>query len=56
MGPSRLSRLEIRAWEEDEHIRLERWERRALMRLDSVYLASLHTPETPPDDDDEEAA
>lgn len=38
MGPSRLSRLEIQAWERDERVRLEPWERRAIMALDAEHL------------------
>lgn len=40
-GPSRLSRLEIQAWEADEGVALERWERRAILMLDAVYMATL---------------
>jgi hypothetical protein len=40
MALSRLSRLEIRAWEEDEGVQLEGWERRAILRLDAAYVAS----------------
>jgi hypothetical protein len=36
-----MTRVEIRQWEEDEGIELERWERRALLDLDLAYLASL---------------
>lgn len=38
MGPNRLTRLEIQAWERDEGIRLERWERRAILMIDSEHL------------------
>lgn len=41
MGPCRLTRLEIRAWQEDEAISLEPWERRALMALDAAWLTSV---------------
>ena len=40
-GPSRLSRLEVQAWEQDECIRLERWERRAILALDAAFLATV---------------
>lgn len=40
-GPSRLSRLEIRAWEQDEGVALEAWERRAIMAVDEAYLTSV---------------
>lgn len=43
-GPARLSRLEIQAFERDECIRLEPWERRALMRLDAEHLQSMTKP------------
>jgi hypothetical protein len=48
MGPSRLSRVEIRTWEADEGVELEPWERRTILAIDSAYLASLaddHTGE-----------
>lgn len=38
MGASRLSRLEIHAWEHDEGQRLERWERRAIMAIDAAWV------------------
>lgn len=38
MGPNRLTRLEIQAWEQDEGVMLERWERRAIMALDTEHL------------------
>jgi hypothetical protein len=40
MGPSRLSRQEIRQWEEDEGHALERWERRAIMAIDAAWVRS----------------
>lgn len=39
MGPNRLTRLEIQAWERDEGIRLARWERRAIMAIDALHLS-----------------
>ena len=40
MGPSRLSRLELRAWEEDEiGRRLTHWERRLLMAIDVAWVS-----------------
>jgi hypothetical protein len=44
MGPNRLTRAEIHAWEADEHQRLELWERRAIMKLDAAWLANLTKP------------
>jgi hypothetical protein len=53
MGPSRLTRLEIHAWEADECIQLERWERRAILMVDTAYLISQSSspaqPDQPPD-------
>lgn len=43
-GPSRLSRLEIQAWERDEGVQLEPWERRALMALDAEHLLTMTAP------------
>ncbi len=37
-GPSRISRFEIRLWEEDEGVKLEPWERRTIMAIDAVYI------------------
>lgn len=37
-GPSRLSRLEIRLWEADEGVSLQRWERRAIMAVDAAWV------------------
>lgn len=39
-GPCRLSRLEIRLWEEDEGVALAHWERRAIMALDACWLTA----------------
>lgn len=41
MGPNRLTRAEIRQWEEDEGVTLDRWERKAIMAVDAAYLASI---------------
>lgn len=41
MGPSRLSRLEIRLWEADECVSLSLWERRAIIDLDGVWFAAV---------------
>lgn len=38
MGPSRLTRLEIHAWEQDEGLTLERWERRTIMQIDAAWV------------------
>lgn len=43
-GPARLSRLEIQAWERDEGVRLEPWERRALIALDAEHLLTMTAP------------
>ena len=40
IGPSPLTRLEIRQWEQDEGVSLDRWERRALLTLDRAWLAA----------------
>lgn len=53
MGPSPLSRAEIRLWEEDEAVELARWERRAILDLDALWLRSLAAK--PGDNDQEEA-
>lgn len=37
--------MEIQAWERDERIRLEPWERRAILRLDAEQLAVFSTAE-----------
>lgn len=52
MGPSPLSRAEIRLWEEDEAVELAQWERRAILALDALWLRSLTA--RPEDDDQEE--
>lgn len=41
MGPSRLSRQEMMAWEAVEGIVLERWERRAIIAIDEAWLDSV---------------
>ncbi|MCC7267879.1 MAG: hypothetical protein IT546_11135 [Caulobacteraceae bacterium] len=40
-GVGRITRHDIRIWEEDEGRQLDRWERRALLRLDAAYLKSM---------------
>lgn len=47
-GPNPLSRVEIRQWEVDEGIDLAPWERRAILTLDQMYLASLNANEEGP--------
>ncbi|MFD1189755.1 phage tail assembly chaperone [Phenylobacterium conjunctum] len=37
-GEGRITRLDIRLWEEDEGLILEPWERRAILLLDEIYL------------------
>jgi hypothetical protein len=39
-GPSRISRLEIAQWEADEGVRLDPWERRAILNVDAAYVAA----------------
>lgn len=41
MGPSRLSRFEIRLWEADECRRLELWERRAIIDIDNLWVGAM---------------
>lgn len=41
MGPSRLSRLEIRQWEADECVSLDLWERRAIIALDGIWFTHI---------------
>jgi hypothetical protein len=36
--------LEIQAWERDEGVRLEPWERRAIMALDSEHVVTMSPP------------
>lgn len=40
-----ITRLEIHAWQDDEGIPLQAWERRAILRVDMTYRASLSTQE-----------
>ena len=40
LAPSPLSRVEIRQWEEDESVRFDPWERRAIIAIDRAWLAS----------------
>lgn len=46
MAPCRLSRLDIQAWERDEGVRLELWERRAILQIDSLQLEIVTTTKT----------
>lgn len=46
MGICRITRLEVRLWEEDEGVCLQPWERRAIFRLDDEYIAIM-TPKDP---------
>jgi hypothetical protein len=39
---SPLSRLEVHAWEADEGVGLDAWERRAIFKLDGVYRAAMN--------------
>lgn len=48
-GPARISRLEIQAWERDEGVRLEPWERRAIMQLDAEHLRIMTAKEEAPE-------
>lgn len=45
MGVCRLPRTEIQAWERDEGVRLEPWERRAILALDAAFVAAM-TPKS----------
>lgn len=45
MGPCRLSRLEIQAWERDQGVNLMAWERRAIIAVDGAWVASTVKPE-----------
>lgn len=47
-GQGRISRLDIRLWEEDEGVTLEPWERRAILLLDEAYLAQPQQSPSPP--------
>ncbi|MFZ5669129.1 MAG: phage tail assembly chaperone [Pseudomonadota bacterium] len=40
-----IDRHDIRVWQEDEGISLQAWERRAILRIDIAYRASLATQE-----------
>lgn len=40
MALSPLSRMEIAQWERDEMLRLEPWERRAILRMDQEFIAA----------------
>ncbi len=40
MGPSRLTRAEIRQWEQDELQHLAHWERKAIMAVDAAWLSA----------------
>jgi hypothetical protein len=42
LGPNRLTRAEIRAWETDEGQCLDLWERRAILRIDQAWISSAH--------------
>lgn len=41
MGHCRLTRAEIRLWEEDESVQLAPWERRAIFHLDEEWIAAM---------------
>lgn len=43
MALAPISRLEIRIWEADEGVRLDPWERRAILRLDAEFRTA-HAP------------
>lgn len=44
-GPSPLTRHDLHAFEEDEGVRFEPWERRAIFRIDAAWRASLQPRE-----------
>lgn len=39
MSICRLTRHDIRAWEADEGVSLDRWERRAILAIDAAFVA-----------------
>lgn len=41
MALARIPRSEIAQWERDERIRLEPWERRAILALDAAYVETM---------------
>lgn len=41
MALARIPRTEIAQWERDEGVRLEPWERRAILALDAAYVATM---------------
>jgi hypothetical protein len=45
MGPTRMSRLEVQAWERDQGVSLMAWERRAIIAIDGAWVASAVKPE-----------
>lgn len=48
MGLRRLTRLDLRLWEQDEGHRLEPWERRAIFMVDDEWLAAMAPKEKAP--------
>ena len=44
MSVSRLTRQDIRLWQEDEGITLEPWERRAIFAIDALWVRSVSQP------------
>lgn len=40
MGPTYITRQDIRLWEQDEAVRLAPWERRAILDLDAAMRAA----------------
>lgn len=41
MSISRLTRLDVRLWEQDEGVRLQAWERRLIFQIDDEWLAAM---------------
>ena len=39
MSICRLTRHDIQAWEADEGVSLDRWERRAILAIDAAFVA-----------------
>lgn len=53
MGLSPLPRTEIAQWEADEGVTLERWERRAILRIDATFREAMAAGEDAADEEEE---
>jgi len=47
-GPQAISRLDLQAWERDEGVSLDYWERRALLNLDRLWRRVMTAAEDAP--------